>query len=105
MKLQYALFTLAVLGMSAAAHAETMRCGKWVVSEDTDPQELLAKCGQPTSQRSETSEVRRPSARGSGTFVAGTTTTEYWYYDRGPSSFRMVVIVVDGKIKSIDRAK
>jgi hypothetical protein len=82
-----------------------MRCGKWVVSEDTDPQELLSKCGDPTSKRSETSEVRRPNARGAGTFAAGTTTTEYWYFDRGPGAFRMVVIVVDGKIKSIDRAR
>lgn len=82
-----------------------MRCGKWVVSEDTNPQELRAKCGDPTSQRSQTSEVRRPNAHGKGTFVSGTTTTEYWYYDRGSSAFRMVVIVVDGKIKSIERAR
>lgn len=103
MRLHPLLLALAV--MSSTAQAETMRCGKWVVSEDTDPQELLSKCGDPTSKRSETSEVRRPSARGSGTFAAGTTTTEYWYFDRGPGAFRMVVIVIDGKIKSIDRAR
>ena len=99
------LFLLTSAFLSCAVQAETLRCGKWVVSEDTDPQELISKCGNPTSQRSETSEVRRPSARGKGTFVAGTTTTEYWYYDRGPGAFRMVVVVVDGKIKSIDRAE
>ncbi len=82
-----------------------MRCGRWVVSADADPQELLGKCGEPSSKRSETSEVRRPNARGQGTFVAGTTVTEHWYYDRGPRAFRMVVTLVDGKIKSIDRTE
>ena len=95
---------LVALVAAAPAHSsETMSCGKWVVSADTDPQDLLAKCGEPTSRRSETSEVRRPSAHGKGTFVAGTTTTEHWYYDRGPQAFRMVVTLVDGKIKSIDK--
>ena len=35
----------------------------------------------------------------------GTVTTEKWTYDRGPSSFAMVVTIEDGKIKSMERAK
>ena len=60
--------------------------------------------GEPTSKESHTDEVRRPSENGRGSYLVGTTTTERWYYDRGSRSFRMVVTLIDGKIKSIDRA-
>lgn len=104
MRLRIALLALAASATLAQAD-ESMRCGKWVVNADMDPVELLGKCGEPTSKHSETSEVRRPNARGKGTFVAGTTTTEHWYYDRGTRAFRMVVTLVDGKIKSIDKVE
>ncbi|MGE3395028.1 MAG: DUF2845 domain-containing protein [Steroidobacteraceae bacterium] len=33
----------------------------------------------------------------------GTSTIETWTYDRGSQSFAMVVTIVDGKIKSMER--
>ena len=40
---------------------------------------------------------------GGGTHRIGTTTIETWTYDRGSQSFAMVVTIVDGKIKSMER--
>jgi hypothetical protein len=98
---------LLVLAVGATlAHADgSMRCGKWVVNSEVSPPELIGKCGEPTRKDSKSEDIRAPNANGNGTFVVGQTTTERWYYDRGPSAFRMVVTVVDGKIKSIDRAE
>jgi hypothetical protein len=98
---------LLVLAAGATlAHAdESMRCGKWVVNSDLPTAELLSKCGEPSSKDSTTDDIRAKHASGRGTFVVGQTTTERWYYERGPGALRMVVTVVDGKIKSIDRAE
>jgi hypothetical protein len=88
------------------AHAdESMRCGKWIVNSEMSAHELLSKCGEPTSKQSETSDVRARYANGNGTFVVGQSTTEWWYYDRGSRAFTMVVTLLDGKIKSIDKAE
>jgi hypothetical protein len=38
-------------------------------------------------------------------YKTGTTTREQWFYQRSPQSLRMVVTIVDGAIKSIERAK
>jgi hypothetical protein len=82
-----------------------MRCGKWVVSSEVSVQELLSKCGEPTSKQSETNDVRARYSNRNGTFVVAQTTTEWWYYDRGSRAFTMVVTLIDGKIKSIDKAE
>ena len=95
---------LAIAMSATLAYGESMRCGKWVVAEDVTPEELVAKCGAPASKESKVTDVRRANANG-GTFVVGTSTTERWLYDRGTRAFRMVVTLVDGKIKSIDRAE
>ncbi len=96
---------LLAVGATLAHADESMRCGKWVVSSDLSTTELISKCGEPSSKDSKTDDVRAKHANGQGTFVVGQTTTEHWFYERGPGAFRMVVTVVDGKIKSIDRAE
>lgn len=86
--------------LPALAGAETMRCGSWVVSPDTTVEDLLKKCGAPTSKQVTTEDVR---ARGpGGSFKVGETVTEKWSYDRGSRSFTMVVTIVDGEVKSIE---
>jgi hypothetical protein len=37
--------------------------------------------------------------------TVGTTITEYRTYDRGTRSFRILVTIVDGRIRSIERAE
>jgi hypothetical protein len=85
------------------AVAESFRCRQWIVSEDVSVEELLQKCGEPTQRTSETIDVYGPSASGGGRVKRGTTTIEKWTYDRGSQAFPMVVTIVDGRIKSMER--
>ena len=73
------------------------------MSEDVSVEELLQKCGEPTRKTSETIDVYGPSASGGGRVKRGTTTVEKWTYDRGSQAFQMVVTVIDGRIKSMER--
>ncbi len=98
------LFALALAAPLAGAD-ESMRCGKWIIDSEVTVTDLVAKCGEPASKQIDTSEVRHRNANGVGTRSGGTTTTERWLYDRGSSSFKMVVTIVDGEVKSIDKAE
>lgn len=91
------------MAMTAAA-SDSMRCGRWVVNSSVGPDELLAKCGEPDSKRVEQSDVRARTAAG-GFAKIGTQIIEYWTYKRGPQGLDMLVVIVDGKIRSIDRAE
>lgn len=97
------MLALGALAM-AAAQAETFRCGQWIASPEMSVEELLEKCGEPTSRTVETVEVYGHSTSG-GHIKTGTSVIEKLTYDRGSQSFAMVVTVVDGKIKSMERAK
>lgn len=95
----------AILLLPLAAQAETFRCGKWLVSPDLTVEELMQKCGAPASRESKTEDVMVRN-RNNGLMVkTGETTTERWVYDRGTSAAPMVVVIVDGRIKSIERQR
>jgi hypothetical protein len=94
-----------LLVLGDAALAETFRCGPWIVSEDVSVPELLEKCGEPTHKSSETLDVYGPATTGSGRVKRGTTTIETWTFDRGSQAFPMVVTIIDGKIKSMERGE
>jgi len=84
---------------------ENFRCGKWVVSSDLSLEELTSKCGEPTSKESTTQDVMIRN-RDTGLMMKnGETTTETWTYDRGSNAAPMVVTIIDGRIKSIERKK
>jgi len=86
-----------------AAQAETFRCGKWIITDETTVAELMNKCGAPTTHDSKTEDVKVRN-RNNGLMVKmGETTTERWVYDRGSRASAMVVTIVDGKIKAIER--
>jgi hypothetical protein len=88
------------------AHAdESFRCGKWIVNSDLSPEEVLAKCGQPTLRESRTEDVKTRNSYTGLMQKVGETTLETWTYDRGTQAAPMVVTIVDGKIKSIDRKR
>jgi hypothetical protein len=101
-------FTVAALvGLAVISHpvrAETFRCGQWIASPDMKVGELLEKCGEPTTKTSEVVDTYARTAAG-GRVRTGTSTVETWTYDRGSQSFAMVVTIVDGKIKSMERAR
>lgn len=94
----------AVLAAGTAEAGETIRCGRWVVDESATVEELVQKCGEPASKRlvEEDIRVRNPD---NTRRTVGTTVTEYWTYDRGMQSFRILVTIVDGRIRSIERAE
>lgn len=100
LRLQLAL-TAALLA-ALPAHAETFRCGQWIATKDMSVAELLERCGEPTTRSVRQEDIFARGA-GGGTHRIGTSTIETWTYDRGSQSFAMIVTIVDGKIKSMER--
>jgi Protein of unknown function (DUF2845) len=98
------LLSLILLVIPGLAASESMRCGKWIVNEETPADEIVAKCGQPQDKDVKTEDVVAMTVIGNRVKL-GTTTTERWYYKRSPGSFTMVVTVVDGATKSLARAE
>jgi hypothetical protein len=98
------LAATALLLPVAAFADETFRCGKWIASSAMTVAELTEKCGEPTSRESKTEDVKARNNDFGLTMKVGETTVETWTYERGANP-AMVVIIVDGKIKSIDRQK
>ena len=94
---------LSVLSMLPfAASAESMRCGKWVVSETSAAAEILEKCGEPQQK-----DVAREDVLGKNTLgnpiKLGVKVTERWRYQASNRALPMLVTIVDGKVISIER--
>jgi hypothetical protein len=98
-------FSAAALLLPFSAGAETFRCGKWLVTEELTLDELTQKCGAPTSRESKTEDIKSRNRNNGLMIKTGETTTERWTYDRGTGAAPMVVIIVDGRIKSIERLR
>lgn len=97
------LFCIAALLLPLTAAAdENFRCGKWIASSSMSIPELLEKCGEPTARSTETKDVTARNANNGLLVKVGETTIDTWVYDRTPNA-DMVVTIVDGRIKSIDR--
>jgi hypothetical protein len=94
---------LSVLSMLPfATWAESMRCGKWVVSETSAVAEILEKCGEPQQK-----DVAREDVLGKNTLgnpiKLGVKVTERWRYQASNRMLPMLVTIVDGKVISIER--
>lgn len=98
------LLSLIILTIPGLAASESMRCGKWVVNEATPAEEIVAKCGEPQEKEVKTEDVRGINALGNP-IKLGKSTTERWYYKRSRGSLTMVVTVLDGETKTIERAE
>ena len=59
-----ALLALCAIAVSYDAGADSMRCGKWVLSETSSVAELLEKCGAPLDKTSTTEDVLAINAAG-----------------------------------------
>jgi hypothetical protein len=95
---------LLMLPFTASAD-ENFRCGNWIASSDMSLAELVQKCGEPTSRTTETRDVTTRN-RDNGLMVkVGETHIETWTYHRGTQALPMVVTIIDGRIKSIERQK
>jgi hypothetical protein len=100
MNIRLLFVACALLPMAAAA--ETFRCGKWIIDDETVLEELMQKCGSPTSRESRVEDVRAPNVYTGGNNKVGETVIETWTYDLGPGKSLMVVTIVDGRIEKID---
>jgi hypothetical protein len=99
-------FALVVLAAADPAAAdETFRCGKWIVNSSLTPAELADKCGPPTWHESSTEDVLVRNQNTGLMMKTGESRIEIWTYDRGTRAAPMVVTIIDGRIKSIDRKK
>jgi len=106
MKTRIVLTGVVSVVCGASVHAdESFRCGKWVVNSAMSVQEFTTKCGQPTSRTSHAEDVKVRNRNTGLMEKVGETTLETWTYDRGPQAQPMVLTIVDGKIKSIDRSR
>ena len=102
MKFPPVIAALALL-LPLAASAETFRCGKWIIDQETTREELLQKCGAPTSRESRVEDVRAPNVYTGGNNKVGETVIETWTWDLGSGKSPMVVTIVDGQVKKIAR--
>src|SRR5687768_357486 len=99
------MFILGVaLTGSAIVHAESLRCGKWVVNESATLDELTKKCGQPQDRNVQTEDNYAINPNGARVKTGAQTVKERWIYRPTPGALPMAVLIVDGKIVSISRA-
>lgn len=98
------LLSLVLLACVGARADENFRCGKWIASSEMSVADLLAKCGEPSRRASSTEDVMARNKYGLMQKI-GETTVMTWTFDRGATAPPMVVTIVDGRIKSIERKK
>ena len=94
-----------LVSLATSAADEKFRCGKWIASSDMSVAELLAKCGEPTSRTEVVEDVMVRNANNGLMLKAGETIIETWTYDRGTTAAPMVVTIIDGSIRRMERAK
>jgi hypothetical protein len=90
---------------AATVRAENFRCGKWIANEDLSVSELLTRCGEPVSRETRVEDVLSRNFNTGLMYKSGELTIETWTYLRGSGAAPMVVTIVNGKIKSIERRK
>jgi hypothetical protein len=105
MAARLAMLALMASLVAATVHADSFRCGQRIATEDMTVEELLEACGEPSGKTTEVVDVYGPNVHGAGNVKRGTTTIEKWTYERGSQSFDMVVTIVDGVIKSMERSE
>jgi len=96
-------FVLATLVATVALADSNFRCGKWIASSDMSVTDLRAKCGEPTTRETRVEDVMVRNKDTGLMFKSGETQIEVWTYDRGSTASPMVVTIVDGRIKSMER--
>lgn len=97
-----AISLLSVLPL--ATWAESMRCGKWVVSETSSAAEILEKCGEPQQKDISHEDIYARNALGN-TNKVGVKVTERWRYQASNHVLPMLVTIVDGKVVSLERTE
>jgi hypothetical protein len=100
----YRALAFLLLCAPALSFADSMRCGKWVINESSSASEIAQKCGEP-QQKEVTEQDVLAKNNGGYPVKLGVQVTERWYYKPTPGSLTMLVTIVDGKVKSVQRAE
>lgn len=95
---------LSSVALSSAVHADSMRCGKWIVNESASLDELLKKCGQPQSRDVNKEDQYATTPNGARVKTGVQTVKERWVYRPSSSALPMEVLILDGRIVEIKRA-
>jgi hypothetical protein len=95
---------LATVMGAGAVHADSMRCGKYIVSESVTLDELVTKCGQPKTRSVTKEDQYSLNPNGARVKTGLQTVKELWIYRPSNRALPMAVQIVDGKIVSITRA-
>lgn len=98
------LVLIVSLLIPAYSVADSMRCGKWVVNEESSVAEIAQKCGEPQEKEVTEQDVLARNSAGYSRKL-GVQIIERWYYQPTPGTLKMLVTIVDGKVKSIARAE
>jgi hypothetical protein len=105
-RLQFVGMAVLVTLPAAAAHAESLRCAGYIVSEGDSRLSLLFKCGPPLLQDSYCAPVfqGQPLQPVPEPLVGGILPcllTEEWLYDRGPGNLMATVRFRGGVVRTI----
>lgn len=102
-----AVIVLCLLGGAFAddARADNFRCGKYLATPDLSVSDLLARCGEPASRETRVEDVMARNYNTGLMYKIGEQVVELWTYDRGANAAPMIVTIVDGQIRSIERKK
>ena len=97
------ILVVASLGSVPAIADESFRCGQSIVTSEMTLGEITAKCGPPASRTSRTEDVHVRNRNTGLMMTTGQTVIETLTWDRGTRAAAMVVTVVDGNVRSIER--
>ena len=98
-----ALAIASLLLLAAAARADNFRCGKWLATPDLPVADLLARCGEPAKRETRIEDVMARNRYSGLMHKTGEVTIETWTYERGGGASPMIVTIVEGRIRSIER--
>jgi hypothetical protein len=98
------LLALAALTLAAAAHADTLRCGKYLIAEGALQAEVGSKCGAPDQEMNVT-EPTYAFNRDGYRYQTGTATKVIWRYQRAPGKFPAVLTFEEGVLKKLEFEK
>lgn len=98
------LLAVAALTFAAAARADTLRCGKYLIAEGAMQSEVREKCGPPDETLNVTEPTYARNVYGY-MFQTGTATKTIWRYKRAPGKFPAVLTFEEGELKKLEFEK
>jgi hypothetical protein len=94
------LLAIACYALVQPARADFLRCGSVLIGPGDSAAHAVEKCGEPTSKTTVDEPVWATGVNGN-VYQTGTTRSEIWRYNFGPSKFPALLRVRDGAVESI----